>query len=145
MNHVDVSLPAGSVPNITVAPSPPESTVLSALQLTTLAAATDRIIPPDTYGPGGAAGGSLRYIVRHLEDGGNLVAFRSEYRAFLDALAGIGFSSLDAATQDEILSRIERSDTASQKLFFRLFAEHAQEGYYTSPENWSSIGFTVTG
>ena len=53
MNHADVS-------------SPPllASTVLSALQLMTLAAAVDRIIPPDSESPGGAEGGSLAGAIR---------------------------------------------------------------------------------
>jgi hypothetical protein len=145
MNHVDVSSPAGLDPQTTVNPPSLASTVLSPRHLATLAAAVDRIIPPDNAGPGGAAGGSLLYIVRHLEDGGNLAAFRAEYHAFLDALDGAGFSALDTAAQDALLSRIERSATLPPERFYRRFAEHAQEGYYTNPENWPGIGFTVTG
>ncbi len=144
MNQIKVSPVSRSSFATDAAPSLPPSAILSPEQLVTLAAATDRIIPPDSEGPGGAAGGSLEYIVRHLEDGGNLAPFRDEYRAFLDALHAENFASLKTATQDALLTRIELSGTAAAR-FFRRFAEHAQEGYYTNPENWASIGFRVTG
>lgn len=145
MNHVDVLSSAVPESGSGLLPPPLTSSVLSPRHLAILAAAADRIIPSDNRGPGGALGGSLEYIVRHLEEGGNLAAFGAEYRAFLQALDAAGFIGLDSAAQDAILSRIERSDSASDRRFFRLFAEHAQEGYYTNPENWPSIGFTVTG
>lgn len=134
MNHVDVSPPPMF-----------SSTVLSPLQQMALAAAVDRIIPPDSESPGGAEGGSLAYIVRHLEDGGNLVPFRARYHAFLDALGIEEFASQSAANQDAVLTRIETNPTTQAERFFRLFAEHAQEGYYTNPTNWPGIGFVVTG
>ena len=134
MNHVDVS-------------SPPmlSSTILSSGELITLAAAADRIIPSDSESPGGAEGGSLAYIVRHLEDGGNLVPFRDSYHAFLGALAAEAFVSRSATEQDAVLSRMETNPATAAERFFRLFAEHAQEGYYTNPINWPGIGFIVTG
>jgi hypothetical protein len=144
-DQVLLSSTTGITSETSVVHSPFASTVLSPRQLAALAAATDRIIPPDNEGPGGAAGGSLAYIVRHLEDGGNLVPFRSEYQSFLDALAADDFTSLDTAAQDALLSRIEQSGTVAAGRFFRRFAEHAQEGYYTNPENWPSLGFRVTG
>ena len=134
MNHVDVSLP----PMLS-------STVLSPQDLITLVAATDRIIPPDSWSPGGAEGGSLAYIIRHLEDGGNLVSFRARYNAFLQALEAERFASQSAADQDAVLTRMETSPATPADRFLRLFAEHAQEGYYTNPENWPGIGFVVTG
>jgi hypothetical protein len=134
MSHVDVS----SEVKLT-------SSFLSPEQITTLAAAVDRIVPPDPEALGGAEGGSLAYIVRHLEDGGNLAPFRAEYLRFLQALSAENFASLSAATQDGMLTRIERSGTPSLRQFFRRFAEHAQEGYYTDPANWASLGFEVTG
>ncbi len=134
MSHVDVSLEVEII-----------SAILSPEQITTLAAAVDRIIPPDPEALGGAEGGSLAYIVRHLEDGGNLAPFRAEYGRFLDALTAEHFASLPSATQDAMLGRIEQAGTPSLKQFFRRFVEHAQEGYYTTPVNWAGLGFVVTG
>jgi hypothetical protein len=144
MNHVDVSLPPKIVPELYALPHPLVSTILSSQELETLTAAVDRIIPPDNEGPGGAEGGSFVYIVQHLEEGGNLVPFRAAYHRFLEALAADGFVSLSSSEQDAFFTRIEHAGTETSR-FFRVCAEHAQEGYYINPENWAGIGFVVTG
>lgn len=145
MSHIDVLSASGPVSGVDAASPLPPSSFLSPEQIITLAAAVNRIIPPDPHAPGGAAGGSLAYIVRHLEDGGNLAPFRAEYGRLLDALSEEGFASLESTVKDAMLTRIERSGTPSLKQFFHRFAEHAQEGYYTDPANWAGIGFVVTG
>lgn len=122
----------------------PDSTILSLLEVRLLAAATDRIIPSDNQSAGGAQGGSLAYIVRHLKAGGNLEGFRVDYHTFLAKLEREGFLSLGSDEQDAILSQMEQ-EGAETGHFFRLFAEHSQEGYYTNPQNWPGIGFVVTG
>lgn len=126
-----------------MSPPPCASSVLSPLQVTILSALTDRLIPPDADTPGGAVGGAFAYIVRELEDGGNLVPFRAAYRSLLDTLAAQDFAARDASDQDTLLHRLEREGTVSAAL--RIAAEHAQEGYYTTPAIWPSVGYLVTG
>ncbi|MBC8102395.1 MAG: gluconate 2-dehydrogenase subunit 3 family protein [Cytophagales bacterium] len=121
------------------------STVLAPQQIVCLSAVLDRIIPPDSESAGGSTGGALTYILRHLEEGGNLAPFRSVYPVFLDALEADGFAALLPADQDKMLGGQERSPDPAARRFFRSLAEHAQEGYYTSPANWSGVGFEVTG
>jgi hypothetical protein len=122
--------------------------MLNEPQTATLRAAVDRLIPPDES-PGGVEAGAADYILGQLSR--DLAPLRETYLSFLDALdadardryAGTAFAALSPESQDAILRRFE-SDPAHAP-FFRRFVEHAQEGFYTSPEAWGMIGWKVKG
>ena len=121
--------------------------MLDDVQRATLGAAIDRVIPADDT-PGGVAAGALDYLLAQLTH--DLAPQLENYRAFLTALEaaaqeshGASFASLSLEAQDALLRRFE-ADPA-QAPFFRRFVEHAQEGFYISPEAWHMIGWRVKG
>jgi hypothetical protein len=122
--------------------------MLTSEQTETLRAAVDRIIPPDDF-PGGAEAGALTYLLQQLNR--DLAPYRDEYTAFLDELdaaakrehSGAAFAQLPPDAQDILLRTFEAS--AWKGPFFRRFVEHAQEGFYTSPDSWDMIGWKVKG
>ena len=122
--------------------------MLDETQTATLRAAIDRIIPPDDVSPGGVDAGAFDYLMGQLSANGDLAKWLPEYQTAMDALDalarrdfGASFVELDAGRQDQALMRLE-SDSPR---FFRAFAEHAQEGFYISPDAWKMIGWKVTG
>jgi hypothetical protein len=136
--------------------------MLTETQRATLRALVDRIIPGDDF-PGGWDAGVGDYLERQFA--GDLSDVLDLYRSGLDALevearatAGISFSELAPAAQDELLRRVELGEMATDwpvdpAAFFRAAAEHAAEGFYGDPGNggnrdevsWRMIGFEVTG
>ena len=136
--------------------------MLTELQLATLHALVDRIIPADDF-PSGWQAGVGAYLARQFE--GDLRLELERYRAGLDALdaealanAGARFAELDAAAQDALLQRVEAATVATSwpidpAAFFRAAVEHAMEGFYSDPGNggnrdgvsWRMIGFEVHG
>jgi hypothetical protein len=115
---------------------------------------TDRLIPPQDDAPGGADGGALAFILAELSPPrGALSPYLSDYRLLLDTLDRMGFAGLGPAAQDEMLTIVENDGAAdgpdaspnAVRRAFLLAAEHAQEGYWTSPASWPAIGFAETG
>jgi gluconate 2-dehydrogenase gamma chain len=135
--------------------------MLTARQQATLRALVDRIIPPDDF-PGGWAAGVGEFLARQLA--GDLRALLDTYRAGLDALdaeaqaaAGAGFAELAPGAQDALLRQVEAGAVASAwpidpAAFFAMAVAHASEGFYGDPGNggnkdaiaWKMIGFEVT-
>ena len=128
-------------------------------QLETLHALADRIIPPDDF-PGAWEAGAEAYLSRQLQ--GDLKPALNSYLQGLDALeaeakarAGVGFASLQAFAQDEILSQVEGGETRVEwatppASFFQMIVTHLAEGYYSNSEqggnrankSWEMVGFT---
>jgi hypothetical protein len=129
-------------------------------EMRTLEAAVNRIIPPDDW-PGGWAAGVGDYILGQLQ--GDLAGLVEQYRQGLDALEaeamtgqGKGFAQLDPAQQDALLAQVERGATnidwsIDAAAFFATLVQHCGEGYYADPGNggnrdavaWDMIGFEL--
>ena len=136
--------------------------MLTELQLATLRALVDRIIPADDF-PSGWQAGVGDYLARQFERDLRLQLDR--YRAGLDALdaeaqadTGARFAELDAAKQDALLRCIEAGAVKTAwptdpAAFFQAAVEHSMEGFYSDPGNggnhdsvsWRMIGFEVRG
>jgi gluconate 2-dehydrogenase gamma chain len=132
---------------------------LTTAQRTTLAAAGDRLIPTDEYGPGAVAAGAVDYVVQALAGGDavHLPAYVAGLHA-LDACAqrrhARGFAELDAAAQDAILADVERGVAGSgldaEVAFFELLRRHVFEGMFGDPSyggnrdraGWELLGYT---
>lgn len=132
------------------------------LQLRTLHAAIDRVIPPDDF-PGGVEAGVADYLRGQL--GRDLAHLAADYPRFCDALEqeaqathGQAFAALAAEQQDALLTRVERSEVSTDwpldpAAFFAEFIEHCAEGFYSDPGNggnrdgvaWRMIGYEVNG
>ena len=136
--------------------------MLTELQLATLHALVDRIIPADDF-PSGWQAGVGDYLAVQFER--DLRPQIDRYRAGLDALeaeaqAGDGtpFADLDAENQDALLRRVEAGAITTAwpidpAAFFQMAVEHTMEGFYSDPGNggnrdgvsWRMIGFEVRG
>jgi hypothetical protein len=122
--------------------------MLNETQTATLRAAVDRLIPPDDF-PGGIEAGAADYILQQLSR--DFAPIQKEYADFLDALDTLAraqssapaFATLPPERQDELLKAVEADPTHAS--FFRRFVEHAQEGFYISPDAWGMIGWKVKG
>ena len=132
------------------------------LQLRTLHAAIDRVIPPDDF-PGGVEAGVADYLTGQL--GRDLAHLAVDYPRFCDSLEaeaqarhGQAFAALAVEQQDALLSRVERSEVQADwpldpAAFFAEFIEHCAEGFYSDPGNggnrdgvaWRMIGYEVNG
>jgi hypothetical protein len=134
--------------------------MLTSLQLNTLRALANRIIPADNYPNAWEAGVGdylFKQFAHDLKDSVEL------YQAGLDGLetealttTHTSFVSLSPEAQDVLLHQVEtgtvktqwRTDPAG---FFRSAIEHVMEGYYSDPGNggnrdyiaWNMIGFTA--
>lgn len=131
---------------------------LTATQETTLRAAVDRIIPPDDD-PGGWAAGVGDYLSCQFTR--DLAPLLDRYEAGLAALDAAAhrahaapFAALPPATQDELLTAVERGQHGDAlALFFATLVTHTMEGFYGDPGNggnrdaaaWAMIGFAVRG
>jgi len=132
---------------------------LSDLQLRTLTAAIDRIVPADDF-PSASGAGCLDFLLRLI----SLEKLEEFYRSGLDGLEaearkrGASFSELSEADQDSILARLEKVRRSvhwriSPKAFIELLARQTIEGYYSDPGNggnrngvgWQLVGFVVKG
>jgi gluconate 2-dehydrogenase gamma chain len=139
----------------------PTLDMLTPRQQATLRALVDRIIPPDDF-PGGWAAGVGEFLARQLA--GDLRPLVDTYRAGLDALdaeaqaaAGAGFAELEPDAQETLLRSVEAGAVATAwatdpAAFFGMAVAHASEGFYGDPGNggnndaiaWRMIGFEVT-
>ncbi|HET9224361.1 MAG TPA: gluconate 2-dehydrogenase subunit 3 family protein [Roseiflexaceae bacterium] len=137
-------------------------TLFSDRQVATLRALIDRLIPPDDF-PGGWAAGVGDYLAHQLV--GDLRPLLEQYRAGLDALdgeaqatAGAPFAALEAGAQDALLGQVEVGAVVTPwpvdpAVFFHAAVAHAGEGYYGDPGNggnhdavaWRMVGFEVRG
>ena len=136
---------------------------LTDIQRETLAAAMERIVPPDEAAPGAWSAGAGDYLLRQF--GRDLADAAPVYRLGLDGLDteakarhGQSFTSLEARAQDALLARVEKGEVTADWLvppsrFFSLLVRHTMEGYYADPGNggnhdgisWRLIGFEVRG
>ncbi len=128
------------------------------LQLQTLNAAFNRIIPPDDY-PGATEAGATEFLERLLQS--DLEHLIPCYRQGLDGLETesqtrfeSSFHLLADEDQDALLSDIELGKSQGEwrtppAPFFQIIINHAAEGYYANPEqggnrnckSWEMIGF----
>lgn len=131
---------------------------LSPVELATLRAAIDRIVPRDEFASATDAGVD-HYIVRQLA--GDCVAelaVISAGLAGLDAEArarhSVAFEQLTPAVQDAVLADLERSLVRAEwstnpAQFFARLVEFTVEGYYADPSNggnrdgvsWKMLGY----
>ncbi len=132
------------------------------LQMKTLQAAVNRVIPADEW-PGGWEAGVGDYLMRQF--GRDLKDAVDVYRRGLDGLEaealanhGAGFAGLETAAQDVLLTAVEGGETQAAwstdaAAFFTMLCHHCAEGYYSDPGNggnrggvsWKMIGFEVRG
>lgn len=133
-------------------------TLFSNQQIATLSAAFNRLIPTDQY-PNAWDNGTGDYLALQLN--GDSATSLELYRAGLDSLNqesqdrhNQDFAALSEATQDQVLSLVERGEVQSQwpinpRQFFEAILNHSAEGYYANPGNggnrekisWQMIGF----
>ncbi len=134
---------------------------LTDAQTETLAAAMNRVVPPDEF-PGAWDAGAGAYLRKQF--GRDLVDVLPVYRLGLDGLDaearaahGQGFAALGPDAQDALLARVEAGEVVAAWLtppsrFFGLLVRHTMEGYYADPGNggnkggvaWRMVGFEVT-
>ncbi len=129
-------------------------------QTRALTALLDTLIPPDDAWPGGAEGGALAFLLAELARPDGLAPRLPEYRAALDALDAEArllhasdFATLTGLEREALLLRLERGEAAaptawgelSPARFVRAAAEHAAEGFYTSPAGMGMVGFRPMG
>jgi len=131
---------------------------LSELQLRTLVAAIDRIVPADDY-PSASQSGCDEFLVHLIE----LESLVETYRTGLDGLElealkfGASFAESKIDRQDEILAKCHQTKRSqgwkvSPRAFMDLLARQTIEGYYADPGNggnkggiaWEMVGFKVT-
>lgn len=117
--------------------------VLTEEQLAALCALLDCVIPPDAGGPGGVGGGALAYVLAGLADPVRFAGDAGTYRFFLDYLHGAKFAAMTDLEQEAFLRECE-TEGGPIGAAFRLLAEHAHEGFYTSAEGLRQVGFVVT-
>ena len=136
---------------------------LSPLQLVTLRALVDRLIPADEF-PGAVAAGTDAYVLRFLEPtpDSTTTAALSQGLLLLDAEAAARhghtatFSALPPPDQDALLAALEENRPAvpwpaslSAAIFFNRFIDLAHEGFYADPANggnrsatsWHMLGY----
>ena len=137
-------------------------TGLNELQLRTLRAVLDCVIPPDEF-PGAWDAGVGNYLARQFES--DLASQFEFYCGGLDGLEaesnvrfGKSFSDLRSEQQIAILDAVESGElssswTISAKNFFKLLVDTTAEGYYSDPEqggnrdavSWAMTGFSEHG
>jgi hypothetical protein len=111
-------------------------TVLDAEGRALLAAALDRLVPPNGDLPGAGGLGVAEPIERTLAGSATLRRLFLEGLVEVDLAAGAaGFRSLDGRAQDEVLRRVE----AGHGAFFAALLNHAYRGYYTHPRVLQSL------
>jgi hypothetical protein len=109
---------------------------LDAEQRALLAAALDRLLPPNGDLPGAGGLGVAEAIERTLAGSAPLRRLFLEGLVELDLAAGPGgFRALEGAAQDGALRRAEADHAA----FFAALLNHAYRGYYTHPAVLSAL------
>jgi len=110
--------------------------VLDAERRALLAAALDRLVPPNGDLPGAGALGVAEPIERALADSAPLRRLFLEGLLELELAAGAGgFGQLEGEARDEALRRVEADHAA----FFAALLNHAYRGYYTHPRVLSAL------
>lgn len=130
---------------------------VTTLQLQTLRAAVDCLIPPDDF-PGAYDAGVCDYLSRLFDT--DLASQLEFYCAGLDAIEtetrarfGTAFSNLTRDVQTATLQAIELGDvltpwSISPERFFNLLVTTAAEGYYSDPQqggNRGAVSWVMTG
>ena len=130
---------------------------LNATEADTLDAIVARLIPTDENGPGATEARAACYIDHALA--GPLRAARSIYAAGLAAMdeyalasKGASFAKLSAASQDAILSDMEKNNapgfSPNSAAFFNLLRAHTIEGTFSDPYyggNANFVGWNLIG
>ncbi|MEU7748634.1 gluconate 2-dehydrogenase subunit 3 family protein [Nonomuraea sp. NPDC049158] len=134
---------------------------LTALQVATLSAVVDTIVPADEH-PGGVEAGVLDYLEGQF--GRDLAGLRAYYGAGLDAIDaeageryGVRFGLLEPGRREALLRAVEAGETRTPwpfdaPAFVSTVVEHVMEGFYGDPGNggnrdavsWRMIGFEVS-
>lgn len=146
VNASCTSLPQSSAPEVL---APDLNLILDAF--------ADRIIPPDTNGPGAAACGVGRYINRSLAEWNqNDVPLLTAGLQALDVAAGAqhgqGFAALTSEQQDALLLAMEAgqlADFANAQTVFNRLHRLVLEGMFSDPyyggnanyAGWDLIGY----
>jgi hypothetical protein len=112
------------------------ATALTASELETLQAFSDRLVPADENGPGALEMGAATYIDRTLA-----TANAAEKPSFLEGLAGVealsksthnaSFSDLTAAQRDQLMTQMENG--AATRAFFNRVRRLTLEGMFCDP------------
>ncbi|MDQ2798529.1 MAG: gluconate 2-dehydrogenase subunit 3 family protein [Armatimonadota bacterium] len=138
----------------------PLTEILTELQVQTLHAAVDRIIPADVT-PSGWDAGVGGYFAQLLTRESRFLFPSQQGLDALDAEArateGAAFAALAPDIQDGLLTRIEAGQVQTAWplepwAFFRRLVDQTMEGFYADPGNggnkdrvaWDMIGFRVT-
>jgi hypothetical protein len=131
-------------------------------QFLTLAAAANRIVPPDQT-CGAADAGAVEFILGLLN--GELCGEQATYIAGLDGIDQEAhayhhkpFAQLSPAEQDAVLRAIEEDYVKTTwiippKAFFLMLVEHVLESFYADPGNggnrdsvsWKMMGYRAEG
>ncbi|MCC6705700.1 MAG: gluconate 2-dehydrogenase subunit 3 family protein [Thermomicrobiales bacterium] len=130
-----------------------EAVALTAAEIETLKAATDRIFPPDDLGPSATEAGVFVYIDRALA--GRYATLLPLYQEGLAALDGASeggeFAALAPEAQDALLTQIEAGEIESVPAgFFGSLLSCTREGLFADPVHggnqnfagWDLIGYT---
>ncbi len=147
---VAVALPAAGTAHFGVANAATATAtrreVLTPAQTKVLEAFVDRLIPADSFGPGGTEAGVAAYISHALSGGlaGGISATAPLYTAGLtavDAYAqktyGAAFTALSKDKQDAVIADIESGKATgfvpNAATFFAVIHEHSLEGMFGDP------------
>jgi hypothetical protein len=150
-DFLKVGATAAAVTAVGCAGAPGRWRALGEAEAKTLAAACDRIVPPDAD-PGAAQAGVVDFIDRQLAGGQK--DRREIYRQGLEALNktarrrhGAPFADLAPDVQTELLQEVEhaRVDAADwvgvePAAFFALLGDHTMMGFYGDPRHGGNRG-----
>jgi gluconate 2-dehydrogenase gamma chain len=116
----------------------------SAVQLKTIEAFVDRLIPSDEHGPGAVECGVVTYFDRSFAS-----VLAGDKPRILDGLAGVdslartmhgaGFAELSSDQKDGVLAAVE-GDEGSRTFFYRM-RQLALEGMFSDPYYGGNRGF----
>jgi gluconate 2-dehydrogenase gamma chain len=130
---------------------------LAELNVETLAAIVERLIPSDDTGPGAREAKVTRYLLRALGDEyAEHVGIYRDALAAVDAFArlnfGATFSDLPPVDQDIVLEGAESNTLATvpplPEAFFALVRQHTLEGMFGDPRwggNANELGWQLLG
>ena len=114
-------------------------------QRDTLTAALNRIVPAEGRFPGAGDLGGAQLVERAVANRLRLRRLFGEGLAHLEIAAAhrgdAGFAELSEYDQDDTLRQVE----AEQPDFFRELVRQCYNGYYSNPEIFDIIGYTLPG
>ncbi len=117
--------------------------IFTEAQRSLLTAALNRIIPAEGQFPGAGDLGGAQSVESAVGKSLRLRRLFGEGLAQLEIAAAqrgdAGFAELSAADQDDTLRQVE----AEQPDFFRELVRQCYNGYYTNPEIFDRIGYTL--